>query len=375
MPWLVASLQFMSTIFVYHLIRNREVEKRQSALSGLVPKEVLEKISRGGVQNFLRPVGRNVSIMFIDIVGFSLTTERLQPDEAFRSIKAELNAIIDKVHSLGGIIDKTLGDGLLCFFGYDLYGGESSQDHALHSMNAALEIQMMSYRRCLAAASDQPIYPLRIGINSGLVYIGDIGSAQRRDITMIGDEVNFAARLESACEPFKIMVGAETYSLIKKSDQHCYEMFNERFIKIKHHLELISAWEIDPFFDASEKLHQIRMKHKKYQGRAREDLRADIGKKLKFWSNIGLFTVCNMSSSGFAFMGDTFLARGVIVSLKLDGEANDELVGKGLSPFTVEIRWGEKQASHFVHGAKIVGFNDTQTTMLIATIRSILSES
>src|SRR5690606_9173672 len=110
--------------------------------------------------------GKVVSIMFIDIVGFSAISESRSPEEVFKYLKDLMDRMRSEIHAHGGVVDRVLGDGLLAFFGYHYDGRKASDDHASQALAAALVIQRQNVEHCLKAGDGDPIFPLRIGINT-----------------------------------------------------------------------------------------------------------------------------------------------------------------------------------------------------------------
>src|SRR5690606_6374571 len=102
----------------------------------------------------------------------------------------------------GGYVDRTLGDGMLCVFGYSAEGGPGeSQYHADQALTCAAAIQRKNIQRILDARSTgDAVFPLRIGINTAGVFIGNLGDSVNSDFTVIGNGVNFASRLEHSCD-------------------------------------------------------------------------------------------------------------------------------------------------------------------------------
>jgi class 3 adenylate cyclase len=89
-----------------------------SSLRGALSPELADSIAQNPKILHGDPVEQIVTIMFVDIVGFSLTTERLTAKESFQQLKAQISYIVEQIHSFGGLVDKSLGDGVLAFFGY-----------------------------------------------------------------------------------------------------------------------------------------------------------------------------------------------------------------------------------------------------------------
>ena len=144
--------------------------------------------------------------MFIDMVGFSMSSEDLTPRLALARLSSNITYLKEKIYQHGGEVNKTLGDGLLAYFGYPVTG--NNRNHAEDALKCAIEIQQDCLKRCVEKENNMFTYPLRIGINTDLVYIGVIGDES--DISLVGSAVIFASRLESSCEPFRIMLGSTT---------------------------------------------------------------------------------------------------------------------------------------------------------------------
>jgi class 3 adenylate cyclase len=198
--------------------------------------------------------------MFIDIVGYTLAARGRKPDESFQFLKDTLGFIGKIVHQYGGIIDKSLGDGCLCFFGYDISGKEVV-GHETTAVACALEIQrkMVDYINSVSAET-KDIFPLRIGVNSASVCIGNMGDEHRVDFTLHGDGVSMAKRFESACEPFKVTIGQSTYQALDES-MRSSEKFYQRLIPIKNASNLTESYECNPFEKAADAIDKARTKY------------------------------------------------------------------------------------------------------------------
>lgn len=138
---------------------------------------------------------RNMTAYFSDVAGFSTISEALSPDELVALLNDYLTRMCDIIADYDGTVDKFEGDAIIAFWGAPL----DQPDHARLACYAAIDMQktLSDYRRQLADAG-QPILNVRMGINTGDMLVGNLGSRQRMDYTIMGDAVNLAARLEGA---------------------------------------------------------------------------------------------------------------------------------------------------------------------------------
>jgi class 3 adenylate cyclase len=136
---------------------------------------------------------RRLTVMFSDLVGFTTMSEKLPPEDVVRILNTYLAAVSERVIRRGGIVDKFVGDAIMCFFGAPV----PAQDHPVRACQAALD--HLAALEALAPNWREGKWPelaVRIGINTGDMLVGNIGSDQFQDFTVMGDAVNLASRLE-----------------------------------------------------------------------------------------------------------------------------------------------------------------------------------
>src|SRR5215470_6306526 len=181
-----------------------------SAFRKYIPADLVRSLLRQGVE--AKPGGsiQDLTVMFIDVAGFTGLSERMG-DRVVPLLSRYLDAASEVTVAHGGTIDKFIGDAVMAFWG----APTAQSEHALLCCRAAL-----ACRSAIEAAgvNDDHGHPLqiRIGINSGRMLVGNIGSELRLNYTVIGDAVNVASRLESANKHYntQILIGAETKRLI-----------------------------------------------------------------------------------------------------------------------------------------------------------------
>ncbi len=191
----------------------REEEELRNRLERYHSPQVVDMIintAQGSKDDLLEAKDVSVTILFTDIVGFTRLSERLNPLDVNMLLNQYFSRMTDVIFEYDGTLDKYVGDRLMAVFGAPL----AKVDDAERAIHAALKM-----RRELAVMMESAIpekrFDVRLGINTGHVVAGNIGSPKRMDYTVIGDSVNVASRLESSAEPNQILIGEETYRQVK----------------------------------------------------------------------------------------------------------------------------------------------------------------
>ena len=153
---------------------------------------------------------RELTIFFTDIAGFTAISEKMVPEELMLQLSEYLGELATTVIELKGTVDKYMGDGLLAFWGAPL----SNPDHAYYACQAALRCQeKVAQLNQKWQATGDVTFPTRIGIHTGETLVGNMGSVERMNYTVLGDSVNLASRLEAINHIYgtEIIVSATTY--------------------------------------------------------------------------------------------------------------------------------------------------------------------
>ena len=195
-------------------------------LARFVPAEVAE-LTRTSNESMHVGLGepREATVLFLDIEGFTSLSERLQPQELVRTLNAFYAAVAEPITRHDGVLVQFQGDAVLATFN----APRLNPDHAANAVRAALEIQSLLKTRTFG----EGLYlRARIGINTGVVIHGLIGTPDRLGYTVIGDEVNVAARLEALNKQYasSIIVSGETYRKAGPN-QFPFELLDEAMVR------------------------------------------------------------------------------------------------------------------------------------------------
>ena len=155
---------------------------------------------------------KELSILFSDIISFSSIADKGDPEEVINQLEEYFTAMSETVFSEGGTLDKFIGDGMLVFFGDPI----SYEDHAYRAVKTAwlMQERLKELRRDWERCGRGPFH-MRIGINTGFVTVGNLGSDKYTEYTVLGKNVNLAQRIEQACEKDSILVSEKTFRFTK----------------------------------------------------------------------------------------------------------------------------------------------------------------
>jgi adenylate cyclase len=195
--------------------KTQALEALSDKLSKYLSPQVYEMIFSGEREAGLMTERKKLTVFFSDIKDFTATTEDLQPEDLTFLLNDYLTKMSEIALKHGGTIDKYIGDAVVIFFGDPISRG--IQDDALACVKMAIEMQrrMVDLRAKWVDLGYERPFHIRAGINTGYCNVGNFGSTVRMDYTIIGGEVNLAARLEGICEPDGVTMSNETYMQVR----------------------------------------------------------------------------------------------------------------------------------------------------------------
>jgi len=233
---------------------NRELEQANNFLASLSMKisryispQIYKSIFSGQKDVAIHTERKKLTIFFSDIQNFTATTERLQPEQITQLLNEYFTEMSAIATAYGGTIDKFIGDAMLIFFGDPETKGERADAEACLRMAWDMQLRLAQLNvKWRSEGVEQP-FRSRIGINSGYCNVGNFGSSDRMDYTIIGAEANLAARLQSIAEPGCIVLSYEAYALVS----HLIAAHPLNSITMKGISREVRPYQVDRLLDAA----------------------------------------------------------------------------------------------------------------------------
>ncbi|MFC1707271.1 adenylate/guanylate cyclase domain-containing protein, partial [Planctomycetota bacterium] len=222
------------------LERERNLSIEKAKMGKYMPKELVDQIHRDR-EGVLALGGRliHATILFSDLKGFTSISETLPPGDVVCQLNEYMTVMANIVEKHSGLVDKFIGDGLMAVFP----SGEAKEESATCALHAAVE--MLEGLKTLNAkweAEQKPLLQMRIGLHSGEVISGNVGSETRMDYTVIGDSVNLASRMESSAQPGQVLFTESCRRLVGNAFR--VEMLGR--IKVKGKEKPVQAYSLAP---------------------------------------------------------------------------------------------------------------------------------
>ncbi len=232
-----------------------EIERRKTraVFSRYVSPDVVEELMKDPDSVELGGAKKIVTIMFADIRGFTAYSENKDPVDVITRLNEYLTVMTRTIQKHGGTLDKYLGDGLMAFFGAPIY----YEDHVERAVRAAVEMQEAIKQLNTEWAKRDGSQPLlvAIGINTGPAVVGNVGSPERMDYTLIGEDVNLASRTEALTKLFEtlVLVSERSYNALPPGEiKDSLSYVGEELVKgFTHPIKVYSLSGLDLHFEKS----------------------------------------------------------------------------------------------------------------------------
>ncbi|MEX2167474.1 MAG: adenylate/guanylate cyclase domain-containing protein [Methyloceanibacter sp.] len=225
--------------------KNKELEALSKKLSKYLSPQIYHSIFTGAQNVEIASNRKKLTIFFSDVVDFTETTDKLESEDLTHLLNRYLTEMSNIALEHGATIDKYIGDAIMVFFGDPESKGVKEDARTCVRMAIAMLRRMRELHAEWQELGAVKPFHLRIGIDTGYVTVGNFGSDDRMDYTIIGSVVNLTARLQSFAEIDGILLGHETYSLVK--DEVAAE--EREPIKMKGFAEPIRCYKVLGLYD------------------------------------------------------------------------------------------------------------------------------
>ena len=242
----VAFAMFGSTAYQY-FVEGREKRQVKRTFSRFVSKDVYEQLVADPASARVGGARRDMSVLFADIRGFTTFTERGKPEDVVSQLNEYFSRMVEVVFAHRGTVDKFVGDMVMALFGAPL----ADPDHADHAVQAALGmLDALNAQNARWAAEGRPPLEIGVGVNSGDMVAGIIGSDTVMSYTVIGDAVNLGSRLESLNKEYgtRLIVSEGTRARLKGR----YDMKPLGAVTVKGKSEPVNIFEVLARLDRQE---------------------------------------------------------------------------------------------------------------------------
>jgi adenylate cyclase len=211
-PALAVVLTFVSIVAYRAVTEERDKARIKNMFGKYVSPAVVDQMIDLGTPPELGGVDKELTVLFSDIRGFTTLSENMSPQALVNHLNLYLTSMTDIILDYNGTLDKYVGDEIMCFWGAPV----PQADHAVRACRCALE-QMRALRELNKEWPEERRINIGIGLNSGVMTVGNMGSLGRMNYTLMGDNVNLGARLEGTNKEYgtNIIISEYTYGLVK----------------------------------------------------------------------------------------------------------------------------------------------------------------
>ncbi len=239
-PGATLAANYAAITSVRMIREERAKRKIRKSFSQYLSPGVIELIEKDP-EKYIRPGGesKELSVLFSDIRGFTTISEGLTPDQLVHLLNEYLGQMTEIIFATDGTLDKYIGDAIMAFWGSPY----PQEDHAFRSCSCALRmVRGLTALNAKWKSSGQPPISIGIGLNTGMVNVGNMGSARRLSWTVMGDNVNLASRLEGITKQYhvQIVISEATYRQVS-SQFVCRELDK---IRVKGKNQPVNIYEL-----------------------------------------------------------------------------------------------------------------------------------
>jgi class 3 adenylate cyclase len=226
---------------VKSLLQMHEESALKEYLARFLPPELVQQMAGHPELLQRQTERREATVVFVDICGFTQLSERLVAEDVVEFLNAFLEEMTAAILQYQGMVDKYIGDSVMGVFGVPI----QREDHALRAYQAGLEMcERLVHLNLALEKRGLPKLAIGIGIHTGELLIGTIGSRTRLDYTVVGDTVNTASRLESLtrCYGVQMILSGETRAQLPED----LPLYPVDLVQVKHRMQAVQLWSPTP---------------------------------------------------------------------------------------------------------------------------------
>ncbi|KLE00538.1 CHASE2 domain-containing protein [Aliarcobacter butzleri] len=252
---LIASI--MTTLFDYFYNIKKE-EAIKAKFASKVSKNVMDDILKNIDKNEFSAKSKEVTIFFSDIRGFTNISEKLDAKELISFLNRYMQPMSEIIIKYQGTIDKFIGDAIMAYWNAPI----DIKNHCDLALKASLEqLEVLEKLNIELQKENLPKIDIGIGLNTGTVIVGEMGSSLRSDYTVIGDTINLGSRVESLCKYYDSKLNISNFTKDKLQEEYIFRFLD--LVKVKGKNEPVEIWQVLGKGEAKESLkEELDLYHK-----------------------------------------------------------------------------------------------------------------
>jgi adenylate cyclase len=243
-PLGLLAAQYIAILAEKFIAEQLEKKRVTDVFGKYVAPQIVDEILKEGETGLkLGGTRRDITVLFVDIRGFTPLSESAEPEEVVSILNQYLSLCAEAIFAYGGTLDKYIGDATMALFNAPL----DLEDHQLRAVQTALAMQEGA--KPLQEKLEKEfgkVVRFGVGIHTGPAIVGNIGADFRMDYTAIGDTVNTSARLESNSKPGQILISSEVYGYVKEH----VEVTDLGLIQVKGKAQGVQVYQVDKLIAA-----------------------------------------------------------------------------------------------------------------------------
>jgi len=303
-PIITIIISSISAITLNYFLEQRQTKAIKNKFASKVSKEVMESLLANPDDTTFTAMEKEVTVFFSDVRGFTNISEAMPNAKVLIEFMNEyMDPMTDIIISQQGTVDKFIGDAIMAYWNAPgnvpdhaerAVIATMEQLHLLDKLNEELE-KDERFVDVVKMSKDKgvPVVDIGIGLNSGIVIAGEMGSSQRSDYTVIGDPINLGARLESLCKFYNSKCNISNFTKEKINNENYIFRFLD-LVTVKGKKEPIEIWQIHDY-NRDESMHKLYTvsKQRLFEELEQYQHAVDLYKQAKFQEALGIFTSIN----------------------------------------------------------------------------------